>query len=359
MMRARYHNGDNQRRRFGAVPWLALCAVVLAACSSATGPAPVIDRSYGERPAPSAADQPGVHVVQHGETVYGIAQRYDISTRALIERNNLRPPYQIAAGTRLQLPTPQVHTVRRGDTLYAISRQYRVDMASLARANRLGPPYTIKVGQRLTLPFGSPPKTAPVTQVARAEPIQKPRSPAAVTVTPLPTPRPASPAKLTPAAPATTVSVPPQSSQAAGIPRPKPVFRPAPPVPARDAGGFVWPVDGRVLSSFGAQGSGLHNDGLNIAAPLGAPVRAADNGVVAYAGDQIRGFGNMLLIKHADGLITAYAHADKLLVARGDVVSRGQVVARVGKSGGIDAPQLHFEVRRGSQAVDPRKFLPS
>ncbi len=130
-------------------------------------------------------------------------------------------------------------------------------------------------------------------------------------------------------------------------------------MPPRDDGGFIWPVNGRVLSSFGAKASALHNDGLNIAAPMGAPVRAADNGVVAYAGNKIRGFGNMLLIKHAGGLITAYAHADKLLVARGDVVSRGQVVARVGKTGDIDAPQLHFEVRQGSQAVDPRKFLPS
>ncbi len=359
MTRTRDHSGGNQRWRFGPAPLLALGVAVLAACSGISGPAPVIDRSYGEKPAPRAGGEPGVHIVQRGETVYGIAQRYNIPTRALIERNNLQPPYWIAPGTRVQLPSPEFHTVRRGDTLYAISRRYGVDMTSLARANRLGPPYTIRVGQRLTLPFGVAPKAAPATEIARAEPKHQPVPPSAVTVTPLPTPRPPPPSKLTPAAPATAVSAPSTTTQVAGVPRPKPVFRPAPPVPARDAGGFVWPVDGRVLSSFGAKGSGLHNDGLNIAAPLGAPVRAADNGVVAYAGNQIRGFGNMLLIKHADGLITAYAHADKLLVARGDVVSRGQVVARVGKSGGIDAPQLHFEVRRGSQAVDPRKFLPS
>ncbi|MDH3739464.1 MAG: peptidoglycan DD-metalloendopeptidase family protein, partial [Alphaproteobacteria bacterium] len=193
-------------------------------------------------------------------------------------------------------------------------------------------PHTIWVGQRLFLPFGTGPAAAPATQVARAKAF--PQSPASV-------PGPSAPAS------------------AAGVPRPKPVFRPAPPVPPREAGGFIWPVEGRVLSTFGGKAAALHNDGLNIAAPMGAPVRAADNGVVAYAGDKIRGFGNMLLIKHSGGLITAYAHADKLLVNRGDVVSRGQVIARVGKSGGIDAPQLHFEVRKGSQAVDPRKFLPS
>ena len=325
------------RRGIGALPWLVLCAFVLAACDSFSGPAPVIDRSYGDRQA-RRASAPDVHVVQRGETVYGIAQRYDVSTRALIERNSLRPPYLLAAGYQLQLPAAQVHIVRRGDTLYAISRQYGVDTASLARANRLRSPYTIHVGQRLFLPFGTRPGTAsaPRTQVAGVRPTRNTRTPAA------------------------TVA-PDASSSVSGVPRPrpKPVFRPAPPVPQRDAGGFIWPVDGRVLSSFGAKASALHNDGLNIAAPMGAPVRAADNGVVAYAGNQIRGFGNMLLIKHSDGLITAYAHADKLLVARGDVVSRGQVIARVGKTGGVDAPQLHFEVRQGSRAVDPRKFLPS
>jgi len=322
------------RRRFGALAWLVLCALVLAACGSFSGPAPVVDRSYGSRQARTAA--PGIHVVRRGETVYGIAQRYDISTRALIEHNKLRPPYRLIAGSNLNLPPLQAHSVRRGDTLYAVSRRYGVDMATLARANRLRSPYRIQVGQRLILPFDTRRGGAATTQTARVQPAEKPRTPA-------------------------ITGTPPGSSSAKGVPRPrpKPVFLPSPPVPQRDAGGFVWPVDGRVLSSFGAEASALHNDGMNIAAPMGAPVRAADNGVVAYAGDQIRGFGNMLLIKHSDGLITAYAHADKLLVARGDVVSRGQVVARVGKSGGIDAPQLHFEVRRGSQAVDPRKFLPS
>ena len=329
------HTGATVRRRFGALPWLALCVLVLAACTTISGPAPVVDRSYGDRQAPRAG-QPGVHIVQRGETVYGIAQRNNISTRALIERNKLRPPYLLVAGSQLQLPTAQVHIVRRGDTLYAISRQYGVDTASLARANRLRSPFTIRVGQRLLLPFGT--LQAAPTQVARAQPPKQPQ------------PKSIPPAAARP--PVASPSIP-------GVPRPKPVFRPAPPVPPRDDGGFIWPVNGRVLSSFGAKASALHNDGLNIAAPMGAPVRAADNGVVAYAGNKIRGFGNMLLIKHAGGLITAYAHADKLLVARGDVVSRGQVVARVGKTGDIDAPQLHFEVRQGSQAVDPRKFLPS
>ena len=102
----------------------------------------------------------------------------------------------------------------------------------------------------------------------------------------------------------------------------------------------------------------MHNDGVNIAAPLGAPVLAADNGVVAYAGKEIRGFGNLLLIKHDGGLITAYAHTDTLLVGRGDTVTRGQVIGKVGTTGGVDTPQLHFEVRQGTRAVDPKRYLP-
>ena len=112
------------------------------------------------------------------------------------------------------------------------------------------------------------------------------------------------------------------------------------------------------MSQFGAKEDGLFNDGVNIAAPRGAPVRAVDNGVVAYAGKEIRGFGNLLLIKHEGGLITAYAHNDALLVARGDNVTRGQVIAKVGTSGGVKSPQLHFEVRQGTRAVDPSVYLP-
>jgi murein DD-endopeptidase MepM/ murein hydrolase activator NlpD len=121
---------------------------------------------------------------------------------------------------------------------------------------------------------------------------------------------------------------------------------------------FIWPVKGRLLSGFGPAGKGLHNDGINIAAPAGAQVRAVDNGVVVYAGSELKGFGNLLLIKHANGLTTAYAHNAKLLVARGDTVRQGQVIATVGKTGNVTAPQLHFEVRKGTEAVDPELYLP-
>jgi murein DD-endopeptidase MepM/ murein hydrolase activator NlpD len=116
-------------------------------------------------------------------------------------------------------------------------------------------------------------------------------------------------------------------------------------------------VNGRIISSFGAKKGGLHNDGINIAAARGAPVRAAENGIVAYAGNELRGFGNLLLIKHADGWTSAYAHNDRLLVRRGDQVRRGQIIARVGSTGSVTSPQLHFELREGSEAIDPLRLL--
>lgn len=128
--------------------------------------------------------------------------------------------------------------------------------------------------------------------------------------------------------------------------------------PPSRSGGFAWPLAGRLVSKYGPKAGGLHNDGINIAAPKGTPVRVAENGVVAYAGNELRGFGNLLLVRHADGWMTAYAHLDRLLVGRGETVRQGETIATVGKTGAVDAPQLHFEIRRGSQAFDPLVYLP-
>ena len=112
-----------------------------------------------------------------------------------------------------------------------------------------------------------------------------------------------------------------------------------------------------MISRFGPKAGGLHNDGLNIAAPRGTPIRAAENGVVVYAGSELEGFGNMVLLKHADGYVTAYAHAADVLVDRGDTVRRGQAIARIGSTGNVDRPQLHFEIRKGRRAIDPKTRL--
>ena len=120
---------------------------------------------------------------------------------------------------------------------------------------------------------------------------------------------------------------------------------------------FRWPANGRVITAFGPTTNGQQNDGINIAVPENTPVKAAEDGVVAYAGNELKGYGNLVLVRHPNGYVTAYAHAKELLVKRGDQVKRGQVIARSGQSGNVNAPQLHFEIRKGASPVDPTKFL--
>ncbi len=147
--------------------------------------------------------------------------------------------------------------------------------------------------------------------------------------------------------PADTQAEPSEPAPVAAVPSP----------PPRSGGRFLWPLQGEQVAAFGPQGDGRHNDGINIAAARGTTVVAAENGVVAYAGNELRGFGNLLLIKHSDDWITAYAHNDRLLVSAGDSVTRGQAIAEVGATGSVAQPQLHFEIRKGTRAVDPMPLL--
>jgi murein DD-endopeptidase MepM/ murein hydrolase activator NlpD len=149
-----------------------------------------------------------------------------------------------------------------------------------------------------------------------------------------------------------------------GNPRPRPkVFIPKRPVtpigtaPARSSSKFLWPVRGKLLSKFGSKGQGVHSDGVNIAAPRGSAIRSAENGIVAYSGTELKGFGNLILIKHSNGFMTAYAHTSTMLVKRGDVVKRGQTIAKVGSSGNVASPQLHFQIRKGKKTLNPMRYL--
>ena len=116
---------------------------------------------------------------------------------------------------------------------------------------------------------------------------------------------------------------------------------------------FRWPVRGRVIAGFGPKPSGQQNDGINVAVPEGTPIKAAEDGVVAYAGNELKSYGNLVLVRHSNGYVTAYAHASEILVKRDDPVKRGQVIAKSGQTGTVAAPQLHFEIRKGSTPVDP------
>jgi murein DD-endopeptidase MepM/ murein hydrolase activator NlpD len=120
---------------------------------------------------------------------------------------------------------------------------------------------------------------------------------------------------------------------------------------------FRWPVRGKVITGYGAKTNGKANDGINLAVPEGTPVKAAEDGVVAYSGNELKGYGNLILVRHSNGYVTAYAHASELLVKRGDTIKRGQIIAKSGQSGEASSPQLHFEIRKGSSPVDPLQFL--
>jgi len=120
---------------------------------------------------------------------------------------------------------------------------------------------------------------------------------------------------------------------------------------------FAWPVSGQVISDFGSTANGGKNDGINIAAALNTPIRASASGTVTYAGDELKNYGNLVLVKHSDGFTTAYAHAERLIVSRGDFVARGQVIGYVGQTGDVSRPQLHFEIRSATTPVNPHSYL--
>jgi murein DD-endopeptidase MepM/ murein hydrolase activator NlpD len=256
-------------------------------------------------------------IVGKGDTVYGLSRRHRVSARAIIEANNLRAPYVLKTGQRLILPRARDYVVKRGDSLSVIAARQNADMYAIARLNGLKPPYIIQIGQRLTLPDASRLKSVSLPTAAAPPPRRQPL---------------------------TTKAKPAQKVVAAP--------------PARTGKGFSWPLRGKILSTFGGKSEGLKNDGINISAPRGAQVVAAENGVVAYAGNELRGFGNLLLLKHSGGWITAYAHNEMLLVKRGDKIKKGQTIAKVGSTGSVQAPQLHFELRKGKKAIDPMKYLP-
>jgi len=284
-----------------------------------------------------ARAQPGHNpyrvTVRRGDTLSEIALRNGIPTRQLAQANGLRAPFTIFAGQELTIPGAPTHTVRRGDTLSVIAARYDLETNDLARANNIRRPDRIYAGQEIVLPWAAasaaPARTRTAsntssTHSASARPRSERAAPATRRVTPV----------SASAVSARDMAPPPRSGR-----------------------GFMWPVDGHVVSNFGPKDDGQHNDGVNIAVPEGTPVRAADSGVVIYAGNEVPGYGNLVLIRHESGYVTAYAHNSRLSVVQGHVVERGEIVALSGRTGRVTEPQVHFEVRRNARAVNPAQFL--
>ena len=321
------------------IGWLVI-SLILSACGERIGLAPVVQGGKSERFPLSSTNKPKagpVVIVQRGQTLYKIARLHNVGLRNLIDANNLRPPYTIYPGQKLRLPRADIHVVIQNETIYQIAKRYNTEPGVLVRLNRIQPPYRLFLGQRIAIP-GSRDRN---DKGLRGRPIDsgnvagkdlyQTTSKQSRTKQPLYS-------RSKTKNPAQTM---------------KPNARPSSP----SKSGFIWPINGRVLSRFGTIGKGLQNDGINILAQKGTPVRAAQSGIVAYAGNELRGFGNLLLIKHPGGWISAYAHNSELLVETGERVDRGQIVSKVGRTGSVDRAQLHFELRRGKRAVDPERFL--
>ncbi|MGD0023681.1 MAG: M23 family metallopeptidase, partial [Xanthobacteraceae bacterium] len=207
------------------------------------------------------------------------------------------------------------------------ARLYGKPVLVLAKANNIPPDTMVKVGERIIIPD--------VRAAPRAE---------------APVPAPTGPDLATAESPHSARIAAPVAPPAQGGP-----VKTA--EPAGELPSFGWPVRGRIIAGFGPKPNGLQNDGINLAVPEGTPIKAAEDGVVAYAGNELKGYGNLVLIRHSNGFVTAYAHAGEILVKRGEAVKRGQVIARSGQTGNVASPQLHFEIRKGATPVDPAQYL--
>ncbi len=321
------------------------------------------------QPAPQAYAAAGQVTVQSGQTLYSIARAHNLTATQLAAANSIPPPYTIQVGQVLRIPgtsqaryTPPsntqpriqaadkrvqqpsfshsaMHVVRPGETLFAVGREYKLNPYRIADYNGLSHNVALRVGQRLRIPGANAQirAQAPAPHLALNAPTEQ--------VQPTRT------AKLVqPQAPVAPKTVPAQelASNSSAVQQTS---------PGSLDGGFRWPVRGRVISTFGEKPNGMRNEGINISVPSGTSVKAAESGVIVYAGNELKGYGNLVLIRHANGWVTAYAHNSHLFVKRGDTVKRGDIIAKAGQTGSVTSPQLHFEVRKGASAVDPMKYL--
>jgi murein DD-endopeptidase MepM/ murein hydrolase activator NlpD len=325
---------------------------------------------------PSLTPSGGTIEVQDGETLYSIGRRYGVPVAAIKEANGLSSD-AVRPGQRLVMPaadrtprekyasaaapappawdrfstareTPPAaapfpatdpppgwegrYTVKSGDSLYGVAYQHKVSLEDIKRANGITDLSKVRPGTTLHVP------AQPDTAAAPALPNSPPR------ITQIP-------ARVVNAAPDQFRTPAPTV-----LSRNHETVDPDP-LAAEAAAKFRWPVRGRVIAGFGRRPDGTHNDGVNVAVPHGTDIHAAEAGKVAYAGNELKGYGNLVLIRHANGWVTAYAHADQLLVKANDEVRRGQVIAKAGKTGAVDQPQLHFELRQGTRPVDPVPHL--
>ena len=313
-------------KKFGAAA-LTCKLLLLAACQTSyltlnrTSPAKLLVAPLRQPVEPVPAS--GMVEVRENDTLFDVATRYKVTPQSIIETNGLSPPYVLHQGKRLKIIPHRSHVVRHGDSVYVISQRYAVSQYQLAQLNGLSPPFELELGQRLQLPHtldfsvldSGLPDGVSGTDVVQPAPV-------------------------------------PRKSTSDNVFRKRFVV----PVLGTSAD-FIWPVEGEIIAEFGPSQRGVHNDGVNIAAKQGVPVGAAAKGRVAFVGTNIKSFGRLILIKHDGGIITAYAHLGDIVVKEGEMVTGGQAIGSIGKSGRVETPQLHFEIRKLRQPIDPRNFI--
>ncbi len=350
--------------------------------------------------------------VRPKDHVDAIARDLQTTRKVLVDANHLKPPYALQPGQHLKVPVAKAYEVQSGDTMIEVAKRFGVGVGELADLNDLSAKARLRPGDQLALPDNFKdhgPTRLPGVTVAERNPDYRPPV-AASSVAPSPgrssmvasspaytPPRPARPAEVEPATGGPYVPSPEAlaaahrlavtrsygpPSYSTGRPSPNAAVQPqsrypsqdseaeGPPTAAQQAiasagrGRFIWPVRGDIISPFGVKGVGRRNDGIDVRSPQGTAVKAAAAGDVVYAGNQVPGFGNLVLVKHSDGWVTAYAHLDSIGVQMRQSVTQGQMLGDVGTTGGVGEPQLHFEIRYAptptekARPVDPLLVLP-
>ena len=316
-------------------------------------------------------------IVQQGETLYSIAKKNGVPLRDLIDTNNLEPPYALKAGSAIKIPFPNYHESREGETLYSISRMYDMKVNDVIALNNLKFPYPIYPGDKIKIVKDKNKKSEKNPQLAldskaKKENNIKPSEEKAKEIVEKKNSKEIEKYGFKPSeVRALELAKKNDSSRTAqNIINPskneivetklsinKPIDKDSIKKIANKTNRFSWPVRGEVISKFGPKSAGLYNDGINIKAKDGQAVSSSEDGIVAYVGSELKGYGNLVIVKHSGGWISAYAHLKNSAVAIGQKISKGQRIGNVGNSGKVKFPQLYFGLRKGRDAVNPENYL--
>ena len=351
-------------------------------------------------------------IVVRGDTVYALAKKHNMSVEEFAKINNLKSPYTLKIGQKLRTHVPVKETVKekntvpevkpvvekkkeipniistekvaeikservaaaktvvkqsttqkrinlteitvsRGDTLYSLSRKYEIPVNDLAVINKISAPFTLSVGQKLKVPKLDKVQTKTIYKTEDKKTVQNAVKTSEKKVDKKINIKSQTPQKSSYSAVSEKQKINTEKTKN----NTKQTKQETHKIVARSSSKFSWPLRGKILSGYGPKEGGLVNDGINISANLNAAVKSAENGIVAYAGNEIKGMGNLIIIQHADGWMTVYAHLNSMNVRRGNKVSVGQNIGSVGKTGKVDKPQLHFEIRKGTKSYNPIQYL--